>query len=164
MTALRPGLYRATVRGLSDQIGMVQDEDGDFLTMQAAGGWWCHPAHFITDARPLIVLDIDNWLPGRVEALPRWIRNQAALSFGIDEEFAADIADQIEAQTRPPRIPEPGLWGVVEAALDGNAERMHFVRGTLTLRAWLCNEDASSNRWDNLIDPVLIRPGIEDPS
>ena len=65
------------------------------------------------------------------------------------------IADQIEAQTKPPRIAEPGLYGVVSSEDD---------RG-LTTYFWHSHggwhgENGSLSEWEDLVDPVLIRPGV----
>lgn len=71
----------------------------------------------------------------------------------------------MSAQTKPPRIPEPGLWGVVEAGhehLDGR--RSKFVRvATTGIAQWVeRGAEADWSTWDRLIDPTLVRPGIED--
>jgi|ERR1035437_827015 hypothetical protein len=67
-----------------------------------------------------------------------------------------DIAAQIEAQY-PPRIEEPGLWGVVRAGskygVGGSRVYMHRDDNV-----WVCSSGTTS--WDDLIDPVLIRAGI----
>ena len=74
------------------------------------------------------------------------------------------IADQIEAQTKPPRIPEPGLWGVVEAeakGVNGNTvtARKRWVRDE---QGWI---EVAGNGWrvsdfKYLVDPVLVREGV----
>ena len=68
------------------------------------------------------------------------------------------IAAQIEAQTKPARIPEPGLWGVVEASRNTtNGKRNEYVRGR---NGWY-DDDCIPLAWDYLIDPVLVRAGVE---
>jgi hypothetical protein len=58
-----------------------------------------------------------------------------------------------------PRIPEPGLWGVVSAHYGSVAGRpWTFTRGEC---GWVCLDDGSCRVWDSLIDPVLIREGVE---
>jgi hypothetical protein len=70
------------------------------------------------------------------------------------------VADQIEAQTKPPRIPEPGLWAVVEAHTKENPDRLKWV--CLGKDHFRPNDSDEYDRpWDNLIDPVLIREGVE---
>jgi hypothetical protein len=67
------------------------------------------------------------------------------------------LADQIEAQAKPPRIPEPGLWGVVEAGTDGLPVRrwVHHEEDR-----WVCDTGERRN-WEALADPTLIREGVE---
>lgn len=85
-----------------------------------------------------------------------------------DRHFAAAvvltaIADQIE----PPRIPEPGLWGVVEARSSHNQILpsryvRRYDRGNAGFD-WVTVhsvEVSRSLRWDDLIDPVLVREGL----
>jgi hypothetical protein len=70
----------------------------------------------------------------------------------------APMADQIEAQTKPPRIPEPGLWSVVEAG----AGRIPIRRWVHHEEGWWVADTGDRLRWEDLEDPVLIRDGIED--
>jgi len=65
------------------------------------------------------------------------------------------IADQVKAQLPKPRIPEPGMWGVVKAEHRG-ATYLFVNWG----RAWFCSDDIDPYDWDDLVDPVLIREGI----
>jgi hypothetical protein len=100
----------------------------------------------IADIRPLVVLDAPQ-----VDLL-------TAATFLRNGGWGA-LADQIEEQTKPTRIPEPGRWGVVEAGIAGGVQRWHYVRRAddgywYTLRG-------AQRRWDELIDPVLIREGVE---
>jgi hypothetical protein len=79
----------------------------------------------------------------------------------LEENGYGNIADQIEAQTRPPRIPEPGLWGVVEASVggwtDGPSRFVNFG-GSWIAKSPFGTKHAS---WSDLIDPTLIREGVE---
>jgi hypothetical protein len=70
------------------------------------------------------------------------------------------LADQIEAQTKPPRIPEPGLWAVVEAHTEDGEERRRFVHheDAHDGRAW--ERRGVRRAWSDLIDPVLVREGV----
>jgi hypothetical protein len=145
MSALEPGrLYMAKCAGEPERLlfvetgGWADDMDGTVWNPDC-----------ITDARPLIVLDLDD--PQRLVTILR-----ANCLWGL--------ADQIEAQTKPARIPEPGLWGVVEAVARGCGQtRFTFVRVSLeaSLGQWVDVEDGSSLDWSELIDPTLIRDGIE---
>ena len=64
------------------------------------------------------------------------------------------------ADPTPPRIPEPGTWGVVEAGYAGRIERA---------RGGSCHDGRRSSvtpgryriNGTNLTDPVLIRDGID---
>ena len=73
------------------------------------------------------------------------------------------IADAIEAQTKPPRIPEPGWGALVEAGVTQHDERLHWQRNNnnWTATRWSCSNPNEYDRmWDELIDPVLIREGV----
>lgn len=111
----------------------------------------------VTDVRPLVVLDPEN--PSLRYFLSRWCgippRERATAETTVGAAWY--IADQIEAQTRPPRIPEPGLWGVVRAHNVGHRIDRDWVRypeGWRDANDWLAE-------WDDLIDPVLVREGID---
>jgi len=162
VSALEPGLYRATVRGVADQIVMVTDaEDGWTMTeiARATG----HALSDITDARPLIVLDlVSSQVDYLRHALNRWIEWS---SLTDEKRTLAGLLGQIEAQTRPTRIPEPGVWGVVEAGIPSHTLRRKFVRldsPTRSVWVWIDADGSSSARfiWDSLIDPTLIREGL----
>lgn len=116
-------------------------------------------AERVTDVRPLVVLDLDD-PAARVKTL-RIIAN--GMCGDYQRRALTDLADQIEAQTRP-RIPEPrGQWAVVEAT-GVHSNRFQAVRWTdIGDRAWL---DASGTwfEWSDLVDPILIRDGIEEQS
>jgi hypothetical protein len=110
-----------------------------------------------TDVRPLVVLDLAD--PVRtVEAL-RLAASQAT-NCRLD---VRGIADQIEAQVKPPRIPEPG-WGEKVIA---------HVKGFETMRQrWVATKNGRTQEWhsetghkyhwSDLVDPVLVRDGVED--
>jgi len=77
--------------------------------------------------------------------------------------YAARFADYDDDRPSPsdlaePRIPEPSLWGVVEAGVKQHDVRLKWVRHA---GAWEPNDfDEYAREWDELIDPVLIREGI----
>lgn len=78
------------------------------------------------------------------------------------------VIGKIEAQTKPPRIPEPEWGGRVIAHTVYDAKRAEWVRWMDEKRdehtlAWK-RRDGGTATWDDLIDPVLVRPGIEDES
>ena len=111
-----------------------------------AGDFW----HL--DVRPLVVLDLDDIHPPSLIAMLRADADARHGNIALHE-----VADQIEAQTKPPRIPEPGLWGVVEATGATLPRRrwIHHEEGR-----WVCDTGVW-RYWDDLVDPVLIRDGIE---
>ncbi len=72
------------------------------------------------------------------------------------------VIDEMQAALRslvtPPRIDEPGMWGVVEASCVHEDRRITFVRGK---RGWNATDGRSQpDSWDDLVDPVLIREGV----
>jgi hypothetical protein len=151
-TEYAPGtVAMATVRGVKDQR-VMRDDEGDWHTVKQIGDYGFHPANEVTDIRPLVVLDLED--PAET------VRHLRAAYSPWD--VVDHVADAIEAQTNPPRIPEPGLWGVVTARVDytndSPATRYKFVRTQPQL--WIA-ERGGQYEWDDLIDPVLIREGIE---
>ena len=152
MSALAPGLWKATVRGVADTIVMVFDTS-TFVTATTTGDHYYHKVgEHLTDARPLIVLDLEDH--GRV--------NAANLAQVLREDGYPYLADQIEAQTKLARIEEPGLWGVVEAggdALGGRCKWVH-IEGRHDELNWTSTRGQFYD-WDDLIDPVLVRSGVE---
>jgi len=150
VSALKPGLYRATVRGVADQIVMLTDAPTEdpwvsMLTSTGTVRWRWHEGGRVTDARPLIVLDLEH--PAETV---RHLRAESSPWDCIEE-----IAAAIEAQTKPARIPEPGLWGVVEAT--GN----RWIRYSLAGYDDWANMLGRQAVWADLIYPTLIRAGVE---
>lgn len=86
----------------------------------------------VSDVRPLIVLDIGQ-NDGAV--LARYLRSHVA---DIDSATLHSLADQIEAQTRPPKPSEPAGLGAVVVDRDGH----RWVR--------IDSIDGSSHPWESL--------------
>jgi hypothetical protein len=113
--------------------------------------------------RKVVVLDLsDRPVPGdrsgRSEArkLVDMLRETADNFFTPNAAgVARRVADQIEAQTQPPRIPEPKVFGVVRA-IGRDGIRREWVR---TLNGW--SDGYSVHPWSTLGDPILVRPGLE---
>lgn len=154
-----PTVAVATVGGKTQRIFRTEDEWCDEAGNGREG---CEVAH----VRRLVVLD------PKVDIQPAfsidWLRSAADTVARAHEyesscvKMLRSLADQIEAQTKPPRIPEPGLWGVVEAHTRWNSERGHYVRSDLDGSVeWLRADGRSRTLWSELIDPVLIREGVE---
>ena len=113
-----------------------------------------HYGDDVTNVRPLVVMDLVN-----AEQTVKTLRIKANGSGMFQAGVLCELADQIEAQTKPPRIPEPGLWGVVEASSTLLPVARRWVRHTGPSTCW---RDAFGNSavWDSLIDPTLVREGV----
>jgi len=102
----------------------------------------------------LIVLDLNTSEVKYVVDVLRQPRYSDEVSGSI-----ARIADQIEAQTKPARISEPGLWGVVGARWTNGLHPhkwIHDETGWTTIDAAMAIRVST---FEHLIDPVLIREG-----
>ena len=162
MSTLKPGLYKATVRGVPDTIVMIDDEgmghhQENIDTLHRKHE---HSANF-TDARPLIVLDLKDpalMIKAMRSVIEASTKAYTAAGFG-DTANVLELINQIEAQLpKPPRIEEPGQWGVVLAddILD------HWIHDRVSGdRQWVCLNTRRRAEWANLINPVQIHDGIE---
>jgi len=154
MSKLEPGLYRATVNSVADRIVLVDSTGWGYYTSVGDAKMLANKCDRITDARPLIVLDLKD---------PTEIARALRISFHpatITGALFINIADQIEAQTKPARIPEPGLWGVVKASAECERRPRHWLHDE---RGWATLSDAYSTRvtsFEHLIDPTLIHEGV----
>lgn len=159
---LEPGLYRATVHGVPDQLVTISTDSADVwaLSQDTVAGTRYHPQVAITDARPLIVLDPEalDWPEenrDKTRELARMIRlicNEEGDTYR--SAMVRQIADVIDP---PKRIPEPGLWGVVEATdLKGHL-RSKWVHNR---HCWVSQVESMALDWSDLFDPTLIRDGL----
>ena len=119
-----------------------------------------------TSISPLFVLDIAD-PAALVEYLKVATDGFDKAAHGMDAWAGRgpirEVWAQIETQVKAARIPEPGLWGVVEAAVETHGRtRGRFVRDTAD--TWACLDWPGDYGWTYLIDPILVRPGIEDES
>ena len=116
-------------------------------------------AEQLENPSPLIVLDLDPMVEPAVivKHLRRCSEHDGFCATTI-------IADQIEAQTKPARIPEPGWDGKVLAHTERNHVRREFVRyGVRPIPTHFNWNDSLGNgaqQWGDLIDPELIREGV----
>ena len=113
----------------------------------------------IVDARPLIVLDLDeNDARHLVSYLEITVERHPDQLGTVGRAVYTNVAAQIEAQTKPARIPEPGLWGVVRASLpdDTTVSSWVHIRG----HRWY-TEHHGCAAWDVLVYPTLERDGVE---
>jgi len=99
----------------------------------------------VTDARPLIVLDLSAFISDA--ALVADLR--AGMTWGLN-----NIADQIEAQTRPPRIPEPKHVGslVMASATGRDSIGVWTKFSEVGLFQWI-TPGGVIRQWSDLIDP-----------
>jgi hypothetical protein len=160
MSTYEPGQVAvATVRGVPNVRVWRKSHDGiAWLSAVAVGGSILHSNEDVTDIRPLVVLDHSHILDA-VNGLDTALYD---FDWFSDDERSAvsELRDLIEQQTKPPRIPEPGLWGVVEAAhaLVPTRRWVHHEEDR-----WVADE-GTVTYWVELRDPTLIRPGIEATS
>jgi len=157
VSALNPGLYLATVRGIPGEsivlagVGVTGDKDVMF-SLDSGGN--IRRCYVFEDARPLIVLDLED---------PRGAVAQIRSYFAHQDDVPAymeQVADQIEAQTKPARIPEPGLWGVVVASSFYESTRLPYLHEDISPGAAVWSSVNGRIAWDDLIDPTEIREGL----
>ena len=118
----KPGtVAKATVRGVPDVTVFRMNDSEWALDRGIAGAFFTDIANDkdATDVRPLVVLDLEESI-GKAH-LALWLRNniskieQGCVSPSSIGKDMAWLADQIEAQTKPPKPAEPtGLGAVVE--------------------------------------------------
>jgi hypothetical protein len=118
------------------------------------GNWWFTEAE-VTNVRPLVVLDLDDFAWAA-----KVLRNPGLGAM----DTRARIADQIEQQTKPPRIPEPvGLGAVIE---DENGHQ--WVRMGSGPAPWMLAGASPDNRdtyaWSSLSPARALSVGIEATS
>lgn len=156
MSEYQPGIVAvATVRGVPN-VRVFRLPEGDWAHAAEVPGSDTNmfndisEAEQVTDVRPLVVLDPAD------EHVAGFLR-----SAGASVYYTHDVVRQIEAQTKPPRIPEPGLWGVVEAtweAGDGKGLRCHWIHNHY---GWVSEVHDLTKKWDDLDRPTLVREGVQ---
>ena len=159
MSTYEPGTVAvATVRGVKGlrvvRIATAHVATAWLTPCETPDGYRWHSDFDVTDVRPLVVLDLAH--PALTAAVLRqvgeYIRKQHKTSVE-DDQIADFIADQIEAQTKPPRIPEPGLWGVVEA---DTGEKFLRADGGI----WRSVDTGVGRMWEDVDNPTLVREGV----
>ena len=101
--------------------------------------------------------DVKNLGSGVVKRLHRLAETGNTDGASCTRQIVRAIADQIERQVKPPRIPEPGWGEQVVASTQTDEARRKFVRPG---NVW-CDETGRQYVWNTLVDPVLVRDGIE---
>src|SRR5690349_20318331 len=129
-TEYAPGTVAiATVRGV-EGVRVMRARVGAahmlWHSAQRVGGQEWHPEEggHVTDIRPLLVLDLHE---GEAKELADYLS-------GVDMHLSIgdrlQISRQIRKQTKPPRIPEPGWGGKVEARAGDDLHRYPWLRYT----------------------------------
>jgi len=107
--------------------------------------------------KPVVVLDLEPMYDGVDMGGWSYVVNTLRDESSKAVMTRGDIADQIEAQTKPPRIPEPGLWGVV----DAGAGRIPVRRWVHHEEDWWVADTGDRVMWGDLEDPILVREGVQ---
>jgi hypothetical protein len=149
------------------------DGVGSFKAMRVAsigGVVWAHSAdenglmlsdeNRVSNVRPLVVLDPDNY-----EAVREVVQQSQYLRPGeIVTPLTEAIQRGLRSLVKPPRIPEPFTIGaVVRAAQVGEVEGSERAWTKFRKNGWIDALD-HIREWDDLVDPVLVRDGIEEQS
>lgn len=155
MSEFKPGTVAvATVCGVPN-LRVFRYDHGFELRWQTTG-FTTHNDADVTDVRPLVVLDLAEQ-PFPASGVDKFIENLRSGS--IAREW---VADQIEAQTKPPKPTEPlGLGAVVE-----DAEGRRWVRSRLTELqgllgvVWENSQTLSHNHWNNIDAVRVVHEGV----
>ena len=127
MSALAPGTWVATVRGVPNTT-IIADDAGDYATITRIDGWWSHEDVHIIDARPLIVLDLGTLAPSVVTNV-------------LHDAGYLGLADQVEAQTKPRPQPRPTPLALV--SLIRGADTAEW--GERLLKMWLAQDSEATS-------------------
>jgi len=151
-------VYRATVWDKTD-VTVVYTGPDQWVSMTPVRGDYWHSNGDVTGLHPLIVLDLDAIAADYLAPLDSGgvVAALKAGHIGIGKR----IADQIAAQITPPkvRMEEPGLLGAVSAKTESNpAVPRRFVR---LAHGWVRENDGTCWDWADIIDPTLIREGVD---
>jgi hypothetical protein len=143
----------ATVRGVEGVRIFLDGAGAGWTSAILVDGQCWHRVAQVTDIRPLIVLD------------PEDERVKEFLDLSIMPFFpprAAPFAALIREQIAPPRIEEPGPWGVVEAGPSQRRTQWVHYWGAGDRARWRnLSSGQETSTWEDIIEPTLIRPGIE---
>ena len=114
---------------------------------------------FANQIRSLVVIDPEDReqvgdLVNAYRGQPKWYSATARESVDCMQAALREFATPT-----PPRIDEPGTWGVVEASCIHTANRFQWVHDPDGYWHQIGGPNAPDD-WDSLVDPVLIREGI----
>lgn len=168
------------------QAAVLHTETGDVQAVWIPGknGKDGTPAwHYLTDSqsgatwnsgnavewRPLLILDPED--KAQMKAIADAYATEGQDRYRWDMKVGSTRHDQrslvlsaaIKSLIPVPRIDEPSLWGVVEAGMAGwdTTTRYKFIRTEYSERPWRTASGRIGD-WSSLIDPVLVRPGVND--
>lgn len=161
-TEYEPGTVAvATIQG--ESVRVVADHDGCWIVFGHSffKSIKQNNDHYITDIRPLVVLDLDDPRATLAVLGDHAIElDNAGSTYSLP--VLNELRDQIREQTKPPRIPEPGLWGVVEAHVMSGSNPQATYRWVRTAVGWVpIGSMQRPHDWSDLFDPTLIREGVE---
>jgi hypothetical protein len=155
-------VYKAMLDSVQDQIIMGAESclGIGVVCAKPVRGFLTHGLDAVEDARPLILLDLFGMHPSYVVKTLRESVSSEPCWHGTPTLQL--IANQIEAQTEPAKLEEPGLWGVVTATLAPTDEPTTYVRETIRTSGygWVDLENGCAVDWTDLINPTLIRAGV----
>lgn len=111
-----------------------------------------YSADMVTDIRPLVVLDLSPHPENVTRLLAQAIENDDDL-IGLKP-----MLHQIEAQTKPRRIPEPGWGEKVKARAGDDPKPYEWLRYTTNpnVQCQWVSEFCSPRPWPDLIDPEAV--------
>lgn len=147
----------ATVRFVND-VRVVYDakHDGWVTTEVIAGGRWHHAA-YVTDIRPLVVLDPENTAQMRELVQRAQITTPGTIITPIVEK----VRNALRSLAARPRPAEPlGLGAVVEATAYDEARE--FVRLAFKDTPWV-DANGTGHEWDELHDVEVKSDGWTRP-
>lgn len=139
---------------------------GEFRAVKDEKGWssllpeigWVSNAD-VVEVRPLVVLDPDD-REAAVALLAAYGRQYTDWTPSTDGPNIDRLQQALRSLTRPPRIPEPGLYAVVDSITTGGDGPRRFVRIDLGNNCWMDMNGGNRSPWSFLASPVLVREGL----
>lgn len=144
----------ATVRGVPN-VRVFRRYD-EWTSANVTCDWIGHDDRVVTDVRPLVVLDLH---PAKVREFAVWLRKQSHAVDSVVEQ----IANQIEAQTRPPVVEPTGLLAVV---VDGRGRKwFRWSHDVHTFQPWrlvgaVHTDTEDDRRWDGIAAVEVLFEGL----
>jgi hypothetical protein len=116
-------------------------------------------------AEGTVVLDLHDAPSNGTQPVALTLRDVSYLGGPQEAKVLRFLADQIEEQTKPARIPEPGWGKKVIAHTERDKTRRQYVRfyegdGIGAILHWYGRGQRGAVKWDDLIDPEPTPEGI----